>query len=143
MRQEEGDAMGKRPGQAISAWIRPLRYCWKPIALLWVGIIFGIFCSTFAAWLITKHKLWDVSDTPLGWLRDHLAIVLPLAGALLVFTGLAGLATFQAAKQHAVQAAPLSSLPPARAQQNRARMRERLAQWYLDFLVASLGLVKK
>src|SRR5260370_6182113 len=130
--------MGTRSGRTALVWIRPLRYCWKPLIWFWMTILIGVGVNVGSSWLFTKHTLWDVSDTPLGWLIDHPQITLPLAGALLLLTSLARLAVVQAATQKDNQATPFFSPSLALAQQNRERMRQHLERWYQEFLDDSL-----
>src|SRR2546430_2385369 len=111
--------MGIRLGRTASALIRPLRYCWKPLAWFWVTILIGVGINVGSSWLTAQH--WMVSGTPLGWIMGHSEITLPLAGALLVLTGLARLASVRAAKQTDDHAALHAHPSPALAQQNRER----------------------
>lgn len=71
---------------------------WKPFVWIWVTIIVGIGINVGSSWLTTQTTTFTLHGTPLGWVVDpaHTEISLPLIGALIFFTGLAGLAHHQA-----------------------------------------------
>ncbi len=85
------------------AWIRPFRRWWKPLTGIWGVLILGVIINDGSSWLISKS--FDVSGIPLEWLIGHLGITLPLVGALILFTCLAGLAHHQA-KALTIQVTP-------------------------------------
>lgn len=129
--------MWARLGKIIGAWKR-LRHCWNFVVGIWVSIFLGFGINVVASWSITKHKLWDLSDTPLGWLLDHLAIPLPVIGAFLAFTILVRLASVQAAKESEATAILSAHRSPGLNSQDRTRLCQYLAQWYQEFLADSL-----
>jgi hypothetical protein len=121
-------AMGTTPGRTDSVWIRLLRHCWKPLVWVWGAVLLAVGVNVGSSWLLAPSL--TLKNTPLGWIIEHPALTLPLAGAFLVLTGLARLTWVQADKQ--------TDEHTALAQQNRVRMRQHLAQWYQNFLASSL-----
>ncbi|HEU5379981.1 MAG TPA: hypothetical protein VFV38_31550 [Ktedonobacteraceae bacterium] len=125
-------------GKRIGAWIRPLRHCWKFMKLMWLSVILGFVTSVGASWFLTKHKLWDVSDTPFGWLLDHLAITLLGIGGALAFTILVRFAFIQEEKKRKATVMVSAHHSPSLDTQDRTRLCQLLAQWYQEFLSDSL-----
>ncbi|WP_201376472.1 hypothetical protein [Ktedonobacter robiniae] len=125
--------MRVRLGKIVGVW-KHLHHCWNVVVLIWVSGIIGWLISVLATWSITKNKGWDVSDTPLSWAFDHLAITLPVVGVFLAFTILVRLASIQVAKESKATAIQPAHHSPELNSQDRTRLHQYLTQWYKEFL---------
>jgi len=113
----------------LPRWIRPFHRCWKPLAWIWGGLLFGVFVNVSSSWLTNKN--FDMSGTPLGWGVKHLWITLPPLLLLVLLTLLAGLASLQ---EHAISPAPPLTLTP----KQRLQFIRGFQQEYTSRLTSSL-----
>lgn len=67
-----------------NAWIRLRYWLFRGLQFIWVTVVLGLALNVGATWLTTKG--FNPTGTPLGWITQHLPIVLTGSSILLILT---------------------------------------------------------